>query len=58
MSTVKDMASNLKLGSSNACNRLILSESCEVNELLLNISSGGKCRFYIVSLPGIVNLAY
>jgi DNA-binding HxlR family transcriptional regulator len=38
------MSSQLKPSSSNACNRLILSESCEVNELLLNISSRWKMQ--------------
>ena len=38
------MASELKPGTSNACNRLILSESCEVNELLLTISSRWKMQ--------------
>lgn len=44
MSAFQNMASKLKPGSSNACNRLILSESCEVNEVLLNISSRWKMQ--------------
>ncbi len=38
------MASKLKAGTSNACNLMVLSSSCEVNAVLRNISTRWKMQ--------------